>query len=152
MWSFVGRLKALKQGFAGALELVVGTLGHTVFCIIGLTTLSATSTVTYLIFKLMGAVSLIYLGVRMWGASGTLDLSARGSIKLLILIFHQTIVMNLINLKVALFFGVSSTICGSRNRPYANSICFVWGHFYDQYIYRDGAYWFSGRLSSRLSR
>jgi threonine/homoserine/homoserine lactone efflux protein len=152
MWSFVGRLKALKQGFAGALELVVGTLGHTVFCIIGLTTLSATSTVTYLIFKLMGAVSLIYLGVRMWGASGTLDLSARGSIKLLILIFHQTIVMNLINLKVALFFGVPSSICGSRNRPYANSICFVWGHFYDQYIYRDGAYWFSGRSSSRLSR
>jgi threonine/homoserine/homoserine lactone efflux protein len=152
MWSFVGRLKALKQGFAGALELVVGTLGHTVFCIIGLTTLSATSTVTYLIFKLMGAVSLIYLGVRMWGASGTLDLSARGSIALLILIFHQTIVMNLINIKVALFFGVPSTICGSRNRPYANSICFVRGHFYDQYIYRDGAYWFSGRSSSRLSR
>jgi threonine/homoserine/homoserine lactone efflux protein len=152
MWSFVGRLSALKQGFAGALELVVGTLGHTVFCIIGLTTLSATSTVTYLIFKLMGAVSLIYLGVRMWGASGTLDLSARGSIKLLILIFHQTIVMNLINLKVALFFGVPSSICGSRNRLYANSICFVWGHFYDQYIYRDGAYWFSGRSSSRLSR
>jgi threonine/homoserine/homoserine lactone efflux protein len=82
----------------------------------------------------MGAVSLIYLGVRMWGASGTLDLSARGSIKLLILIFHQTIVMNLINLKVALFFGVPSSICGSRNRPYANSICFVRGHFYDQYI------------------
>jgi len=50
----------------------------------------------------------------MWRDTGVLDLSACGNIKPLISIFHQTILMNLIIPKVALFFGSSSTIFGSK--------------------------------------
>jgi threonine/homoserine/homoserine lactone efflux protein len=65
------------------------------FCIIGLTTLLATSMVAFMSFKLMGAAYLIYLGARMWMTSDTLNLSATENIKPL---------MNLINPKGALIF------------------------------------------------
>ena len=42
------------------------------------------STIAFTIVKLMGAVHLIHLGVRMWMATGTLSLSAGGNIMLLI--------------------------------------------------------------------
>lgn len=41
----------------------------------------------------------------MWVASGAIDSFARGSIKPLISIFHQTIVMNLTNPRVAFFLA-----------------------------------------------
>jgi threonine/homoserine/homoserine lactone efflux protein len=78
-----------KAGLAAALGLVVGVLGHTIFCIIVLTTLLAASTVAVTIVKLMGAVYLIYLGVCMWRTSGTLDLSVCEDIKPLISIFAK---------------------------------------------------------------
>jgi threonine/homoserine/homoserine lactone efflux protein len=99
-----GAAQGPKAGLAAALGLVVGVLGHTAFCIIGLTTLLATSMVAFTSFKLMGAAYLIYLGARMWMISCALDLSANENIKPLISIFRQTILMNLINPKVALFF------------------------------------------------
>ena len=74
-----GTAQGPKAGLAAALGLVVGDLVHTIFCIIGLTTLLATSTVAFTFFKLMGVVYLIYLGVSMWRTSVTLGFGACGT-------------------------------------------------------------------------
>ena len=99
-----GATQGPKAGLAAAAGLAVGVLGHTAFCVIGLTAVLAASDVAFTIIKLIGAAYLIYLGVRMWMASNTLDLSEEGENKPLASIFSQTIIMNLVNPKVALFF------------------------------------------------
>jgi threonine/homoserine/homoserine lactone efflux protein len=99
-----GATQGPKAGLAAAAGLAVGVLGHTAFCVIGLTAVLAASDVAFMIIKLIGAAYLIYLGVRIWMAGNTLDLSADGENKPLASIFSQTIIMNLVNPKVALFF------------------------------------------------
>ncbi len=99
-----GATQGPKAGLAAAAGLAVGVLGHTAFCAIGLTEVLAASDVAFKIIKLIGSAYLIYLGFRMWMAGNTLDLSADGEDKPLALVFSETIIMNLVNPKVALFF------------------------------------------------
>lgn len=99
-----GAAQGPKAGLAAAAGLAVGVLGHTAFCIIGLTALLAASAVAFTFIKLIGAAYLIYLGVRMWMAGNALDLSTDSENQSLVSIFRQTIIMNLVNPKVALFF------------------------------------------------
>ena len=99
-----GATQGPKAGLAAAAGLAVGVLGHTAFCAIGLTEVLAASDVAFKIIKLIGSAYIIYLGFRMWMAGNTLDLSADGEDKPLASIFSETIIMNLVNPKVALFF------------------------------------------------
>lgn len=99
-----GAVQGPKAGLVAACGLAVGVVGHTLFCIVGLTALLAASSVAFTAVKFMGAAYLIYLGARMWMDGDKLDMAADKTTKPLAAIFRQTIVMNLINPKVALFF------------------------------------------------
>lgn len=99
-----GAVQGPKAGLAAAAGLSVGVIGHTAFCVVGLTALLAASGLAFAVVKWMGAAYLVYLGVRMWMAGNALDLTVEGEGKSLSAIFRQTVVMNLINPKVALFF------------------------------------------------
>lgn len=91
-------------GFTAAAGLATGILGHTVFCMIGISALLATSSLAFTAIKLIGAAYLIYLGITMWRRAGRLDFTNNHETKPLWSIYRQTIIMNLLNPKVALFF------------------------------------------------
>jgi len=99
-----GAVQGPKAGLAAAAGLSIGVLGHTAFCVIGLTALLAASSLAFTAVKWIGAAYLVYLGVRMWMAGNALDFSMENKGKSLFGIFRQTVLMNLINPKVALFF------------------------------------------------
>ncbi len=99
-----GAVQGPKAGLAAAAGLAVGVIGHTALCVVGLTALLAASGLAFTVVKWLGAGYLVYLGLRMWMASKSLDFSGSDNSKTLASIFRQTVVMNLINPKVALFF------------------------------------------------
>jgi threonine/homoserine/homoserine lactone efflux protein len=99
-----GAAQGPLAGIVAALGLATGILGHTLLCIIGLSALLMASATAFTVVKWLGAAYLIYIGVQMWRHAGKLDFGAPPPPKPLIDIYRQTIVMNLLNPKVALFF------------------------------------------------
>ncbi len=93
-----------RAGLAAAAGLTTGIIGHTVFTVVGLSAIIAASAVAFTVIKIAGAAYLIYLGVRMWRSGGAIDLANNASVQPIGAIYRQTIVMNLLNPKVALFF------------------------------------------------
>ncbi|HHP7244772.1 MAG TPA: LysE family translocator [Elainellaceae cyanobacterium] len=93
-----------SAGILSAVGIFVGNLGHALAAAIGLSAILMTSAIAYLIIKYVGAMYLIYLGVRA-------ILNRHHSTALLSLprssnatIFYQGIFTNLLNPKAALFF------------------------------------------------
>ena len=97
----------LRSGVAAACGISVGTICHTLAAALGLSMILATSALAFTIVKLLGAVYLIYLGVRLLlvraahnraaSSHGPASAGARAA-------FLQGILTNLLNPKVALFF------------------------------------------------
>ena len=97
----------LRSGVAAALGISVGTICHTLAAALGLSMILATSALAFTIVKLLGAVYLIYLGVKLLlaraaqnraaSSHGPASAGARAA-------FLQGILTNLLNPKVALFF------------------------------------------------
>jgi len=99
-----GAAQGARAGLAAAAGLTTGIIGHTTFCVIGVSAIIASSAVAFTVLKIAGAAYLIYLGVRMLRAGKGLELKGGGGAQPLWSIYRQTVVMNLINPKVALFF------------------------------------------------
>lgn len=99
-----GAAQGARAGIAAAAGLATGILGHTALCVVGLSAVLATSTAAFAVIKWAGAAYLIYLGIRLWRDRGALDLTGGGDRKPLAAVYRQTIVMNLLNPKVAIFF------------------------------------------------
>jgi len=99
-----GAAQGPKAGVAAAAGLATGIVGHTLFAVVGLTALLAASATAFTAVKFAGAAYLVYLGVRMFTGRDRMDLSGGGDTKPLGAIYRQTILMNLLNPKVGLFF------------------------------------------------
>lgn len=99
-----GAAQGWRAGLMAAVGLCVGIVGHTLFCMIGISALVAASPTAFAVLKLAGAAYLVYLGVQMLrrGEIDGSDGGAQGGV--LSAIFRQSILMNLINPKVAMFF------------------------------------------------
>jgi len=92
-------------GVASALGISAGAVVHTVAAALGLSAVLATSASAFVALKVVGAVYLVYLGVRMLmtrtaalGSTGTERLVDRWTA------FRQGMLTNILNPKVALFF------------------------------------------------
>ena len=92
-------------GVASALGISAGALVHTLAAALGLSAVLATSASAFVALKVVGAVYLVYLGVRMLmtrtaalGSTGTEGLVDRWTA------FRQGMLTNILNPKVALFF------------------------------------------------
>jgi threonine/homoserine/homoserine lactone efflux protein len=93
-------------GVVSALGLEIGTLVHVGAATLGLSALLASSALAFTVVKLLGAVYLIYLGVRrllekdsdLPAAEAPVERQPLGAI------FRQGVVVNLLNPKLALFF------------------------------------------------
>jgi threonine/homoserine/homoserine lactone efflux protein len=99
-----GAAQGARAGIAAAAGLCTGIVGHTVLCAAGLSAVLAGSAIAFTVIKIAGAAYLIWLGIAMWRSSGRFDLSDGGARQPVGAIYRQSVAMNLLNPKVALFF------------------------------------------------
>ena len=99
-----GAAQGPRAGIAAAAGLSTGIVAHTVLCVVGLSAILAASAVAFTVIKLAGAAYLVYLGVRMWLSRESFDLSAGSGGPPVWSIYRQSVLMNVLNPKVAIFF------------------------------------------------
>ena len=94
------------QGIAAALGITAGSVIHTFAAALGLSALLATSPYAFMAVKFAGAAYLIYIGVRalLAKASGLPGVDSGGKSEDRWSAFHQGVLSNVLNPKVALFF------------------------------------------------
>jgi threonine/homoserine/homoserine lactone efflux protein len=94
-----------EAGIAAALGISVGTILHTCAAALGLSAILATSAVAFSAVKWLGGAYLIFLGLKMiLDQRGQLSLPSNFRSRTSIAAFHQGILTNVLNPKVALFF------------------------------------------------
>jgi len=91
-------------GLIAALGLVTGLIAHTAVAAFGVGALIARFPAVLTAVKIAGGLYLIYLGVKVLTAKPETEGSVETPRKQLAAIYRQTIVMNLLNPKVTLFF------------------------------------------------
>ncbi|MCM0082509.1 LysE family translocator [Geomonas sp. Red32] len=99
-----GMAQGKKAALSAAAGFALGNFVHTFFAIVGLSALIASSAVAFTCIKLAGAAYLIYLGVRMLRSGAALSPDASLARLECRVIFRQSILANVMNPKVALFF------------------------------------------------
>lgn len=140
-------------GLVATVGMHVGTLAHVAAAAYGMSQLLLTSAVAFSVVKYLGAAYLIYLGIRAFlGRDEPVD--ERGvDRKNLWTIFRESIVVNILNPKTALFFfaflpqfvDTSSSVAVSAQIFVLGSVFIVIG------ILSDGLYAvFAGALRDRL--
>ena len=93
-----------KAGIVSALGICVGCLVHTLAAAFGLSALLKSSATAFEVIKYLGAVYLIYLGIRLLLSKNVMSAQARLKPASLGSIFRQGVMTNVLNPKVALFF------------------------------------------------
>jgi len=99
-----GMAQGRRAALAAAAGFSLGNFVHTFFAVIGLSALLAASATAFNIVKWAGAAYLIYLGIRMIRGASAADLSAQGPPMTGWAVFRQSILANILNPKVAIFF------------------------------------------------
>ena len=99
-----GVAQGRKAALAAAAGFSLGNFVHIFFAVVGLSALLASSARAFQLVKYAGALYLVYLGIRMIRSKA--DLAAGGELKPLQgrTIFVQSIIANVLNPKVAIFF------------------------------------------------
>lgn len=101
--------RGIAQGrgaaFAAAAGFSLGNIVHTLAAVIGLSAILASSATAFGLVKLAGGLYLIYLGIRLFraGATSVIEEKERSG-KRLGAIFRQSVIANVLNPKVAIFF------------------------------------------------
>lgn len=95
-----------KGGIVAAMGLAVGSLVHVVATVLGLSAIFKHSPILYSAVKLLGALYLVYLGVKYWQTktSSTATKLEEVRVKSLMSIFRESIIVEVTNPKTALFF------------------------------------------------
>lgn len=95
-----------KAGLLSALGISTGALVHTILAALGLSIILAQSATAFNLIKYLGALYLVYLGIRMILSKPKSDLNLNEGLKIHDnrKIYLSGIVTNILNPKVALFF------------------------------------------------
>ncbi len=99
-----GVVQGRRAGLLSALGVTLGILVHTFAAAFGLAVLLHTSAVAFLVVKYIGAVYLVYLGVKALRDKSSFSLVEGQSQMNFRSIFWQGVLSNVLNPKVALFF------------------------------------------------
>ena len=91
-------------GIVSVLGVAVGTLFHVAAAALGISALLMSSALAFMVVKYLGAVYLVYLGVRTLLAKQKVEQPALPQPQELPRIFWQGTIVNLLNPKTALFF------------------------------------------------
>ncbi|PKN40607.1 MAG: lysine transporter LysE [Deltaproteobacteria bacterium HGW-Deltaproteobacteria-18] len=99
-----GVAQGRSAALAAAMGFSLGNIGHTLLAVFGISAILASSAMAFTLVKVAGGIYLLYLGYKLWTADPKLAISAQGEHKTARLIFRQSILANLLNPKVAIFF------------------------------------------------
>jgi len=99
-----GMAQGRRAALAAAAGFALGNFAHTFFAVIGLSALITSSATAFALVKYAGALYLIYLGIRMLRSRTSLIAEGSAGALECRVIFRQSILANIMNPKVALFF------------------------------------------------
>ena len=142
-------------GFVAAVGMHVGTVVHVAAAAYGASRLLMTSSVAFNVVKYLGAAYLIYLGVRSFLSKTETTITKQQTRKHLFTIFRESIVVNILNPKTALFFFafLPQFVDTAGNMPVSTQIIMLGLIFIVIGIVSDGLYAvFAGALGDRFKR
>lgn len=99
-----GVAQGRSAALAAAMGFSLGNIGHTLLAVCGLSAILASSAVAFTAVKIAGGLYLIYIGWKLWTADPSITLGGRGEHKAARVIFRQSVLANMLNPKVAIFF------------------------------------------------
>ncbi len=99
-----GMAHGRKVGIVSAIGVICGILVHTTAAAFGLTLILQTSAFAFLIVKYLGAIYLMYLGIKVWRDKSIFSLQTPTSDASSRAIFWQGVLSNVLNPKIAIFF------------------------------------------------
>lgn len=99
-----GITQGRASGLAAAAGFALGNLGHTAFAILGISALLASSATLFGLVKLIGGAYLVWIGLKLWRNAGTIDTRSSPELASGRVVFRQSVIANLLNPKVAIFF------------------------------------------------
>lgn len=100
-----GIAQGRSAAFAAASGFSLGNIVHTLAAVVGLSAILASSATAFGLVKLAGGLYLVYLGIRLFrSGERPVTQNAEAPAKRLGVIFRQSIIANLLNPKVAVFF------------------------------------------------
>ena len=99
-----GIAQGRRAGFAAALGFATGVIFHTALAALGIAALIRSSEFAFSLVRYAGAAYLIYLGVRTLMSQGALQPGSDNSRVSLWTAYRQSVVGNVLNPKVTLFF------------------------------------------------
>jgi len=98
-----GMTHGRRAGILSAFGVICGILVHTTMAAFGLTLIFQSSALAFQIVKYLGAIYLIYLGVKSWKDKTTFRLPISSQISSQ-RVFWQGVLSNVLNPKIAIFF------------------------------------------------
>lgn len=99
-----GMTHGRKAGILSAIGVICGILVHTTAAAFGLTLIFQTSALAFTIVKYIGAIYLVYLGIKAWQDRSAFSLQTSSSTMNAPLLFWQGVLSNVLNPKIAIFF------------------------------------------------
>lgn len=99
-----GVTQGRQAGMLSAVGVICGILVHTTAAAFGLTLILQSSAIAFLVVKYLGAIYLIYLGVKAWREKSTFTVQTSRTSVSLRKVFWQGVVSNVLNPKIAIFF------------------------------------------------
>jgi len=99
-----GITQGRKAGFAAALGFATGVIFHTALAALGIAALIRSSDLAFTLVRYAGAAYLIYIGVRAVTSKSAFALETGNDKRALRTIYMQSVIGNVLNPKVTLFF------------------------------------------------
>ncbi len=99
-----GMAQGKKAALAAAAGFGLGNLVHTLFAVLGLSALLMSSATAFQLVKYAGAAYLIYLGIKLFRSNAGVSVDGKVEAMKYMTIFRQSIIANVLNPKVAVFF------------------------------------------------
>lgn len=98
-----GMTQGRRAGMLSAVGVICGILIHTIAATLGLTLIFQTSALAFLIVKYLGAIYLIYLGIKSWREKSVFSVQVSSAVSSQ-RVFWQGVLSNVLNPKIAIFF------------------------------------------------
>lgn len=99
-----GIAQGAKAGMAAALGFATGCIFHTVLAAVGIAALIRSSPIAFDVVRYAGAAYLVYIGIQALRHRSSFSVEASRDVKALATIYRQSVVGNILNPKVTLFF------------------------------------------------
>ena len=99
-----GIAQGRRAGFAAALGFATGVIFHTALAALGIAALIRSSEVAFSLVRYAGAAYLVYLGIRTLMSRSAFHLGKDGASIAVWTVYRQSVIGNVLNPKVTLFF------------------------------------------------